>query len=225
MSISFAKPAIANLRRSQTGEPAWELAYCYPTQGDWSEEDYLEISQKHRVELVDGCLEVLPMATIFHQLLADFLHSLLKTYLASAASPEHRRGRALFAPLPVRLGNRRFRDPDVVYLSPERLKNLHGQPDGADLVIEVGSEGNENRQRDLVTKRAEYAEAGIAEYWIVDPETRSITVLTLDQSTASQYCEHGLFNVGTTATSVLLPGFAVDVADLFAQADAAGESV
>ena len=165
------------------------------------------------------------MATIFHQLLADFLHSLLKTYLASAASPEHRRGRALFAPLPVRLGNRRFRDPDVVYLSPERLKNLHGQPDGADLVIEVVSEGNENRQRDLVTKRAEYAEAGIAEYWIVDPETRSITVLTLDQSTASQYCEHGLFNVGTTATSVLLPGFAVDVSELFAQADAAGESV
>lgn len=157
MSVSFAQPTAINPRRSQTGEPAWELAYCYPTQGDWSEEDYLEISQKHRVELVDGCLEVLPMATIFHQSLADFLHSLLKTYLASAASPEHRRGRALFAPLPVRLGNRRFRDPDVIYLSPERLKNLHGQPDGADLVIEVVSEGNENRQRDLVTKRAEYA--------------------------------------------------------------------
>ncbi len=225
MSVSFAQPPVAVTRRSQAGEPAWELAYCYPTQGDWSEEDYLELSQKHRIELVDGCIEVLPMATIFHQLLADYLHSLLKDYLATAAPPEHRRGRALFAPLPVRLGSRRFRNPDVIYLRPERLKNLHGQPDGADLAIEVVSEGKENRLRDLVTKRTEYTIAGIQEYWIVDPETRSITVLTLTSSTPPEYREHGCFIAGTTATSVLLPGFSVDVADLFAQADTAGEPV
>src|SRR5437867_6466151 len=161
MVVSFAQPPDAVTRRSQLGEPAWELAYCYPAQGDWSEEDYLELSQRRRVELVDGCIEVLPMATIFHQLLADSLHSLLKNYLATAAPPEHRRGRALFAPLPVRLGSRRFRDPDVMYLRPERLKDLHGQPNGADLVIEVVSEGKENRDRDFITKRAEYAAAGI----------------------------------------------------------------
>lgn len=224
MSVSFAPPPAAVSRRSQLGEPAWELAYCYPAQGDWSEEDYLELSQKHRVELVDGCIEVLPMATIFHQLLADYLHSLLKNYLATAAPPEHRRGRALFAPLPVRLASRRFRDPDVIYLRPERLKELHGQPDGADLVVEIVSEGKENRDRDLVTKRAEYAAAGIEEYWIVDPETRSITVLTLVASNPPQYREHGIFVAGTTATSALLAGFAVEVSDLFAQADTAGES-
>ena len=223
MSVSFAQPPAAVSRRSQLGEPAWELAYCYPAQGDWSEEDYLELSQKHRVELADGCIEVLPMATIFHQLLADYLHSLLKNYLATAAPPEHRRGRALFAPLPVRLASRRFRDPDVVYLRPERLKELHGQPDGADLVVEIVSEGKENRDRDLVTKRAEYAAAGIEEYWIVDPESRSVTVLVLDRATRSLYHEHGLFATGSVATSVLLPGFAVDVSDLFAQADSAAE--
>lgn len=225
MSISFALPPVAAPRRSQAGEPAWELAYCYPAQGEWSEADYLELSQQHRVELVDGCIEVLPMATIFHQLLADFMHSLLKSYLATSATPKHRGGRALFAPLPVRLGSRRFRDPDVIYLRPERLKNLHGQPDGADLVIEVVSEGKENRVRDLITKRNEYAAAGIEEYWIVDPETRSVTVLTLVPASSPQYREHGVFAAGTTATSVLLAGFSVDVADLFAQADAAGESV
>ena len=164
------------------------------------------------------------MATIFYQLLADYLHSLLKRYLATAAPPEHRRGRALFAPLPVRLGSRRFRDPDVIYLRPERLKKLHGQPDGADLVVEIVSEGKENRDRDLVTKRAEYAAAGIEEYWIVDPEFRSITVLTLVAADPPQYREHGVFAAGTTATSALLVGFAVDVSDLFAQADTAGES-
>lgn len=223
MSVSFAQSPANVTRRSQLGEPAWELAYCYPAQGDWSEEDYLELSQKHRVELVDGCIEVLPMATIFHQLLADYLHSLLKSYLATAAPLEHRRGRALFAPLPVRLGSRRFRDPDVVYLRPERLKELHGQPDGADLVVEIVSEGKENRDRDLVTKRAEYAAAGIEEYWIVDPELRSVSVLTLDPTDRSQYREHGVFAAGSVATSVLLPGFAVNVTDLFAQADDAAE--
>jgi len=222
MSVSFAQPPDAVTRRSQLGEPAWELAYCYPARGDWSEEDYLALSQRRRVELVDGCIEVLPMATIFHQLLPDSLHSLLKNYLATAAPPEHRRGRALFAPLPVRLGSRRFRDPDVMYLRPERLKDLHGQPNGADLVIEVVSEGKENRDRDFITKRAEYAAAGIQEYWIVDPETRSLIVLILDAA-SGQYCEHGVFAIGETATSVLLPGFTVDVGDLFAQADAVAE--
>ena len=223
MSVSLAKPPIAAARRSEAGEPAWELAYCYPVQGDWSEEDYLELSQKHRVELIDGCIEVLPMATIFHQLLADYLHSLLKSYLATAAPPEHRRGRALFAPLPIRLGSRWFRDPDVVYLRPVRLKELHGQPDGADLVVEIVSEGKENRDRDLVTKRIEYAAAGIEEYWIVDPETRSVSVLVLDPTDRSNYREHGIFATGSIATSVLLPGFTVNVTDLFAQAEDAAE--
>ncbi len=221
MSISFAQPPAVDLRRSQLGEPAWELACCYPAQGDWSEEDYLELSQKHRVELVDGCIEVLPMATIFHQLIADYLHSMLKNYLATAAPPEHRRGRALFAPLPVRLASRRFRDPDVIYLRPERLKDLHGQPDGADLVMEVVSEGKENRERDLITKRTEYAAAGIGEYWIVDPESQSVTVLVLDRTNSDQYLEHGVFASGSRATSRLLPGFGVDVTELFEQANSA----
>jgi Uma2 family endonuclease len=210
-------------RHSRRGEPAWELAYFFPTQGDWSEEDYLALSQQHRVELVDGCIEVLPMATIFHQLLADFLHTLLKTYLATSASPEHRRGRALFAPLTIRLGKGRFRDPDVIYLRPERLRALHEQPEGADLVIEIVSEGEENRERDLVTKRAEYAAAGIQEYWIVDPESRTVTVLTLPDQNAPTYREHGVFPVGNLATSVLLPGFTVDVAEMFTQAESAAE--
>lgn len=47
------------------------------------------------------------------------------------------------------------------------------------LVMEVVSGGPQDRKRDLVIKRAEYAAAGIPEYWIVDPESRRITVLTL----------------------------------------------
>ena len=78
-------------------------------------------------------------------------------------------------------------------------------PDGA---VEVLSEGKEHGQRDLEVKRGEYAEAGIQEYWIVDPETERILVLALD---SSAYHEHGAFGPGQAASSVLLEGFSVDV--------------
>ena len=85
--------------------------------------------------------------------------------------------------------------------------------------MEVVSQGAENRQRDYVEKRREYAEAGIAEYWIVDPQDRKVTVLTLD---GQQYREHGLFGAGENASSALLAGFQVAVDDVFAKCDQAG---
>jgi Uma2 family endonuclease len=60
----------------------------------------------------------------------------------------------------------------------------------------------------LVEKRADYAKAQIPEYWIVDPELGKITVLVLD---GSAYAVHGEFTRGQQATSMLLPGFSVDV--------------
>ncbi len=63
---------------------------------------------------------------------------------------------------------------------------------------------------DIETKRVEYAQAGIPEYWIVDPEEETITVLVL-KPRRKTYVEHGRFGKGTRATSKLLPGFSVDV--------------
>jgi len=79
--------------------------------------------------------------------------------------------------------------------------------------MEVVSPGQENRERDLRTKRREYARAKIGEYWIVDPEEKCIIVLTLVGKT---YKVHGKFGPGETAVSKLLPGFAVRVEDVFA---------
>jgi Uma2 family endonuclease len=73
--------------------------------------------------------------------------------------------------------------------------------------------GDDNRKRDLVPKRRVYARAGIREYWIVDSEKKSITVLAL---AGKAYKVHGAFKVGEQATSKLLKGFAVAVSDVFA---------
>jgi Uma2 family endonuclease len=77
---------------------------------------------------------------------------------------------------------------------------------GADLVMEIVSP--DNPERDLVEKVADYAEAGISEYWIVNPETQAITVLKLEGDT---YATHGVFARGQQAASALLDGFAVSV--------------
>ena len=68
---------------------------------------------------------------------------------------------------------------------------------------------DDDRRRDLETKRQEYAQAGIPEYWIVDPRLKRITVLWLD---GAAYSVHGEFAEGTEATSRLLEGFKVNVA-------------
>jgi Uma2 family endonuclease len=190
-------------------EPAWEVALLFPSQGDWSEGDYLALDTNRLVELVDGKLEVLPMPSIMHQLIVEYLHDALKTFVR-----KQRLGQAFFAPLPVRIRKDTLREPDVIFVSRERL----GRPedkrlDGADLVMEVVSPDEGSHVRDYEKKRADYSARRMPEYWIVDPQTERITVLVLE---GKQYRLHGEFAPGQQATSVLLSGFTVDVAATFA---------
>lgn len=193
---------------SRPGDPPWELALLFPRQGQWTESEYLALRSRHLVELSEGCLEVLPVPTAFHQFIVLFLLDCLREYART-----HPPARVLPAPMPIRLWPGKMREPDIVYFHPDRLPNVHGQPNGADLAVEVVSEGEENRERDLETKRSEYAKAGIGEYWIIDPAECNIIVLMLD---GHAYREHGVFGSGATATSALLPGFSVDVNRAFA---------
>jgi Uma2 family endonuclease len=193
---------------SGKGDPAWALALLFPRQGDWSEAEYLALETNQLVELVDGCLEVLPMPTVFHQRIVKWLFEVLNAFVTATTV-----GEVFFAPLRVRLFPRHIREPDVVYLRPERITGLRTPPRGADLLMEVVSEGKANRKRDYQKKRQAYQKAGVREYWIVDPQDRRITVLTLVNDA---YQLHGEFEVGQQATSSMFPGFAVDVAAVFA---------
>lgn len=188
---------------ARRGEPVWSLARLYPHQGDWTEDQYLGLNASFLVEFADGCLEFPPMPTIAHQLIVLFVFKLLDGFVSASQA-----GIVLVAPLPVRLWRDKAREPDVVYLRHDRPRYRGKYPEGADLVVEVVSEGEEDRERDLVTKRREYATAGIPEYWIVDPRDQRILVLVLD---GDVYREHGDFRRGQTAGSALLAGFTLDV--------------
>ena len=196
--------------RSHRGTPTWEIAHLFPVQGNWSEADYLALETNRLVEFSEGTLEFLPMPTFSHQDIVKFLYDALNPFVVSA-----RLGRVYFAPVRIRIAGRKYREPDLVFLKPERIQNPHEPSDGADLVMEVVSEGPENRRRDIEQKRTEYAQAGIPEYWIVDPQQKHIHVLSLD-SPGGTYRVHGEFGTGQRAESVLLPGFTVSVDETFA---------
>jgi Uma2 family endonuclease len=199
--------------RSHNGkpEPTWDIALFYPMQGDWTEEDYLELdrnSEPRLIELNDGFLEILPMPDMFHQDIVKFIFTLFDAFVMDLGI-----GRVYFAPLPVKLWTKQMREPDIVFLASHRIKDKRKPPKGADLAMEVVSPGAESRKRDLQEKRRIYAKAKIPEYWIVDPKTKTITVLTLS---GKSYKVHGVYKPGDQAASKLLKGFNVAVSEVFA---------
>ena len=192
-----------------TSQAALDALLCdiLPRQGCWSDEAYLWLTDHGRrlIEFTDGRIEELPMPTYTHQAVLAFLYRLFHDYLRP------RGGVAVFSGLRMRIREGKFREPDLLVLR-ERLdpRNQDRYWLGADLVAEVVSP--DDPDRDLVEKRADYAEAGIPEYWIVDPRDETITVLTLD---GEVYVEVGAYARGGTAASRLLDGFTAEVAALF----------
>lgn len=195
---------------TKPGTPVYELADLFPLQGDWSEERYLRFHEKLLMEFEDGFVRVLPMPTTSHQDIVLFLLELLILFTRSKQL-----GKVLMAPIKVRMKERSYREPDLVFMLKEHLDRVHEQYwDGADLVVEVVSP--DHPPRDYEEKRADYAKAGIPEYWIVDPQTRRVLILALQGDT---YIEHSKAEVEGIASSKLLNGLTIDAKACFACLD------
>ncbi|MGE0758187.1 MAG: Uma2 family endonuclease [Pirellulaceae bacterium] len=202
---------------SKDGEPAWEAAYFFPPQGHWSDETFLQLDSNRMAELVAGRLEILPMPNPLHQLIVIFFLDLIREHLKRLGLD----GIVLVAPTPTRLFSGTIREPDLLYIAPEhRPENLNDYPTQIDLAVEVVSDGAEARKRDYEDKRIDYAKAGVSEYWIVDPQDKLVTVLTLD---GNQYVERGVFSAGKIATSRLLEGLTVSVDAVWAVTESGGK--
>ena len=183
------------------------LCDLLPSQGNWSDNAYLWLTDhgNRLVEFTDGHIQELPMPTDTHQAVLAFLYDLFRAWL------QPRGGVVRFSGLRMRIREGKFREPDLLMLrdrSDPRRQDRYWL--GADLVVEVVSP--DDPDRDLVEKRADYAEGGIPEYWIADPRDETITVLAL---AGEAYVEHGLFGRGEATTSPLLEGFTADVSAVF----------
>lgn len=198
------------LRAGRSAEPTWEVAHLFPTQGDWSEDEYLALNTNRLVEFSDRRLEFLPLPTTSHQMIVGFLLRALHEFAQSRDL-----GTTLPAALPIRLWRGKFREPDIVFMLRKHADRIGEQFwKCADLVMEVVSRDPEDRRRDLVTKRREYAKARIPEYWIVDPKEERITVLRL---VGARYVVHGEHGRDSIASSKVVGGFRVSVSEVFAQ--------
>ncbi len=124
----------------------------------------------HRYELIDGTLLVSPGSRVPHQVVVGNLHLLLR-----ASAPADLL--VLFAPLAVALADDTEVQPDVL-VAPRTDFTDTDLPVPPLLAVEVLSPST--RRVDLLLKRDRYQAAGIASYWIVDPDEPSVTVLELN---------------------------------------------
>lgn len=164
-------------------------------------------NDSHRYEIIDGDLFVSPPPAIVHQRVSREIEFALLNFLK-----QNNLGEVLDAPVGVKLGDESILDPDLVVVLTQNAHRIGeqiilGPPD---VVVEILSPGT--ARRDLGIKRDTYQAAGVPEYWIVDPESRSVEVLSLvDQ----RYERAGLFRENSTLVSALLQGFELPLEAVF----------
>ncbi|OAI40127.1 hypothetical protein AYO38_06360 [bacterium SCGC AG-212-C10] len=138
---------------------------------EMTEQEYLDWDQEGGLaDWVDGKVYHYMVASRSHQEIVHFLSSFLGLFGRITGT-----GRVLNGPYAMRTRpGRSWREPDIMFMAADEYKESateHGFHGGATLVIEVVSPGSP--RRDLVDKLKEYAEAGVREYWVIDPRPRS----------------------------------------------------
>lgn len=160
-----------------------------------------------RYEIIDGKLEALsPGPSFDHQSISGELEYLLQQGCKSDYVILH-------APLDVIFSQTVVLQPDVIMIHRSRLyivtkRGIEGPPD---LVIEIVSPGS--RKRDKVVKAKKYAEYGVAEYWIVDPEAKTLEQFRLAGGNYYESCN--LFEGDEQVTSEKLPCVSFKLSDIF----------
>lgn len=150
-----------------TIEKPASITYQWPAQGDWTYEDYVRLPDSEwRYEVIRGELHMSPAPTVNQQQVSIGLAVALHVYVKG-----HNLGRALEAPIDVILPDLATPvQPDIIFIHVDNLEiiksaNIEGVPD---LIVEISSPGIDRYDR--YTKYRLYAEAGVREYWIVDPD-------------------------------------------------------
>ncbi|MCH8309384.1 MAG: Uma2 family endonuclease [Chloroflexi bacterium] len=172
--------------------------------------DYMSIpdGDDRRFELIDGELILAPSPVPQHQMISRNLFRMLDDFVAS-----QNLGELLYAPMDVVLSEHDVFQPDILFVSRNRLhiigdRNIQGAPD---LVIEILSPSTETRDRGV--KLNQYLRYGVREYWIIDPQERTLEVLRAGNT---EFETVRVYPEGATATSPVLEGIQVEVDRLFA---------
>ena len=170
-------------------------------------EDYRNAPEDKRYELLDGDLVVTPAPGEAHQRVSRNLTILLGQSVKLTGA-----GHIYAAPFDVILSDTDVVQPDLLFVSNEREyviteANVQGAPD---LVVEILSPST--AERDLTFKRSLYAKHGVKEFWLVDTDAKTVTVLLRDPQ---GFAVVGVCGEGQTLDSPTLIGFTINPAEIF----------
>ncbi|MBI3848388.1 MAG: Uma2 family endonuclease [Planctomycetes bacterium] len=175
----------------------------------WTYDDYMRLPDDgKRYEILWGELIVSPSASYRHQLVIARMTDALSEFLRGRDL-----GQWLPSPMDIVLAEDSIVQPDLLFFRKGRsLESArHGIHVPPDLAFEVMSPSSEARDAD--EKRRLYAQYGVREYWLVDPDPKRIDVFVFG---AGAIVSHGEFTSGDAASPDVLPGFRVSLATLFA---------
>ncbi len=164
---------VSGQRKEVGSMPAYKMQPTYD-----AEKEYLSLPEDVRAELIDGNLVYCQAApSRIHQAILGELHAVIHAYIRGKKGP----CRVYPAPFSVKLKEERqtIVEPDIsVICDPDKLTD-RGCTGAPDWIIEIASPSN--ARHDYIRKLELYADAGVREYWIVDPEREGVLVYRLGQ--------------------------------------------
>ena len=174
-------------------------------------QDILDMPEGVRAELIDGVLYDMAAPSSTHQRIAGRLYRKIADFF----DRNNRGCEAFIAPFAVFVNDDDYNyvEPDIVVVCDKnkiKKDGCHGAPD---LVAEVVSESG--KTRDYLTKLRLYDDAGVGEYWIVDPESRRVITYRFEKDEEKQGVAEYAF--GETLTSWLFPDMEIDLTDIDAE--------
>ena len=170
-------------------------------------EDYRNTPEDERYELIDGELIMAAAPSVIHQIVQDNIGLPLNLFIRA-----NNLGRLFYTATDVYLSDTNVVQPDLLFVSRERAHILtYSVVNGApDLVVEILSPST--ARRDAIQKRELYARYRVPEYWQAETDAPRVTVLAL---AGADYEVAGVYGMGDTLVSPLLPGFRLDINDIF----------
>jgi Uma2 family endonuclease len=149
-------------------------------------------------ELHDGQIIHMPSPTPFHQDIAGYLYRKMADFAET-----NKIGKVYIAPLDTLFDRFNTFQPNVLYISKERLgiigkKKIEAAPD---LVVEVLSGGNSRKE--MLHKRHTYEVFGVKEYWLINPEKETVTQYVLEDGEFEQH----KFSFDDEISAAVMPGF------------------
>jgi Uma2 family endonuclease len=178
-----------------------------PEKENYTYEDYAKLPEGAPYQLMGGTLVMTPVSSTYHQIISMKLEVRLANFVI-----EKDLGIILNAPIDVYFEETETYQPDIIFISKDKLhiiepQRINGAPD---IVIEILSPST--AYYDLRKKLKIYEKHGVREYWIVDPESKSVEVHENKESKFRIVQE--VEGEGKVKSSVL-EGFEVELKDIF----------